>query len=154
MVKNHLKNYCRRIQIRIFINIESKSKILPCHTPNLSTTFHSYPSTTFWDILHTNKQTNKQEEDVMQSTILAKSMNKFKLKINLWLNSMTKYATPLQISIIRMKIDNFWNLAYVILLAYNITSKIIGGWGQWPDMQILFKLQVNDLKIEDFRNLP
>ena len=39
------------------------------------------------------------------------------LKNNWWLNSMTKYATPLQISSHQIKIDNFRNLAYVDLLA-------------------------------------
>ena len=33
------------------------------------------------------------------------------------------------------------------------TLKLIGGWLQWPDMQMLFKFQVNWIKIEDFRNL-
>ena len=32
-----------------------------------------------------------------------------------------------------------------------ITSKVISGWIQWPDMQILFKFQVNRMKFEDFR---
>ena len=35
----------------------------------------------------------------------------------------------------------------------NLTSKIIGGWIQWPNMQLLFKFQDNRMKIEDFRNL-
>ena len=34
-----------------------------------------------------------------------------------------------------------------------LTSKIIGGWIQWPEIYyILFKCQVNQMKIEDFRN--
>ena len=33
------------------------------------------------------------------------------------------------------------------------TSKLIGGWINWPDMQMLFKFQVNWIIIEDFRNL-
>ena len=33
------------------------------------------------------------------------------------------------------------------------TSELVGGWIQWPDMQMLFKFQVNGIKIEDFRNL-
>ena len=33
------------------------------------------------------------------------------------------------------------------------TSKLVGGWIQWPDMQMLFKFQVNRIKIEDFRNV-
>ena len=32
------------------------------------------------------------------------------------------------------------------------TSKSIGGWIQQPDMKMLFKFQVNWIKIEDFRN--
>ena len=31
--------------------------------------------------------------------------------------------------------------------------KIIGGWIQWPNMKTLFKFHVNQMKIEDFRNL-
>ena len=53
-----------------------------------------------------------------------------------------------------MKIDNFRNLAFVDLLADGPqkpqkprgTSKVIGGWIQWPDMQILFNFQVNGMK--------
>ena len=33
-----------------------------------------------------------------------------------------------------------------------MTSKRIGGWIQWRNMQLLFKFQVNRMKIEDFRN--
>ena len=33
-----------------------------------------------------------------------------------------------------------------------VISKIIGGRIQWPDVQILFKFQVNEMKIEDFTN--
>jgi len=33
----------------------------------------------------------------------------------------------------------------------NLTSAIIGGWIQWPNMQLLFKLQVNQMKIDNFR---
>ena len=51
-----------------------------------------------------------------------------------------------------MKIDNFRNLADVDLLVY-IDLKIRGGWIQWPDMQILFKFQVNQMFIENFRKL-
>ena len=43
-----LNNSCIQIRFRIFTNIES---ICPRHTPNLSTTFHPNPSTTFWDIM-------------------------------------------------------------------------------------------------------
>ena len=35
----------------------------------------------------------------------------------------------------------------------NLTSKIIGGWIQWPNMQILFKFQVNRMKNDNFRKL-
>jgi len=58
MVKNHFKNCSSRIRIRIFTKIYS---VRPCHTPNLSTKFHPNSSKTCWDILHTNKQTNKQK---------------------------------------------------------------------------------------------
>ena len=34
----------------------------------------------------------------------------------------------------------------------NLTSKIIGGWIQWPNKQLLFKSQVNRMKIDNFRN--
>ena len=50
-----------------------------------------------------------------------------------------------------MKIDNFRKSAYVVILAYD-DLKNIGGWIQRPDMQILFKFQVNRMKIEHFRN--
>ena len=33
-----------------------------------------------------------------------------------------------------------------------LTWKVISGWIQWLDMQILFKFQVNRMKIEDFRD--
>ena len=45
--------------IRTFTKIES---IRPCHTPNLPTKFHPDPSTTFLDILHRDRQTNKEIE--------------------------------------------------------------------------------------------
>ena len=35
------------------------------------------------------------------------------LKSNWWLSSMTKYATPLQISVNRMKIDNLRSLLFL-----------------------------------------
>ena len=45
-----------------------------------------------------------------------------------------------------------WKLT-ILEIQPMLTSKIIiGGWIQWPDMQILFKFQVNRMKIEDFRN--
>ena len=34
----------------------------------------------------------------------------------------------------------------------NLTLIIIDGWIQWPNMQILFKFQVNWMKIDNFRN--
>ena len=34
----------------------------------------------------------------------------------------------------------------------NLTLKIIGDWIQWPNMQLLFKFQVNWMKIDNFRN--
>ena len=51
-----------------------------------------------------------------------------------------------------MKIDNFRNLAYVDLLTYgdlknNCCLK------QQADMQMVFKFQVNQIKIHNFRNL-
>ena len=33
----------------------------------------------------------------------------------------------------------------------NPLKKIIGGWIQWPNMQLLFKFQVNRMKIDNFR---
>ena len=51
-----LNNYRIQIRIGIFTKIES---ISTCHTPNLSTKFHPNQSTTFLDILHTDKQTNE-----------------------------------------------------------------------------------------------
>ena len=32
-----------------------------------------------------------------------------------------------------------------------LISKIIGGWIQQPDVQMVFKFHVNQMKIEDFR---
>ena len=57
-LKKNNKNSRLQIRIRIFTKIES---VGPCHTPNLSAKFHPNPSTTFWDILHTNKQTDREE---------------------------------------------------------------------------------------------
>ncbi len=34
-----------------------------------------------------------------------------------------------------------------------MTSTIICGWIQWPNMQLLFKFQVNQMKIDNLRNL-
>ena len=34
-----------------------------------------------------------------------------------------------------------------------LTSKIVGGWVQWPDMQILMKFQVNQMEIDNFRKM-
>ena len=58
-----------------------------------------------------------------------------------------------------MKIEDFRNPTEVVdlwpMLTFwsMLTSKIIGGWIQWPDGEILFKFEVNQMKIEDFRNL-
>ena len=57
-ITSKLNNPRIQMRIRIFTKIES---IRPSDTPNLSTKFHPDPSTTFWDILHTNKQTNRQK---------------------------------------------------------------------------------------------
>ena len=58
MVRNHLKNSSRRIRIRIFTKFDS---VRHCRTLNASTKFHFDPPTTFWDILYTDKQTNRQK---------------------------------------------------------------------------------------------
>ena len=63
MVKNHF-NSSSWIRIRIFNKIES---VLPCHTPNLPTKFHPDPCTTFWDILHTNKQRQTDRQTDMKT---------------------------------------------------------------------------------------
>ena len=34
----------------------------------------------------------------------------------------------------------------------NLSTIIIGGWIQWPNMQLLFKFQVNRMKIDNFRD--
>ena len=57
MMKNHFRNSSGRIWM--FTKIES---IRPCRTPNLPTKLHRNPSTTFWDILHTNKQADRQTD--------------------------------------------------------------------------------------------
>ena len=46
-----------------------------------------------------------------------------------------------------MKIDNFRNSAYIDRLAYVDLQNIIGGWIQWLKIYILFKFQVNRMKI-------
>ncbi len=51
----------------------------------------------FWDILYTDKQTNKKKTSC-RARYLQNPKNKFDLKNNWWLNSMTKYATRFQIS--------------------------------------------------------
>ena len=33
-----------------------------------------------------------------------------------------------------------------------LISKLIGGWINWPDMQMIFQFQVNRMKIDNFRN--
>ena len=50
-------------------------------------------------VTNKNRQTNKNKKDVIHGTILVKSIKQiWPQKNNWWLNSMTKYATHLQIS--------------------------------------------------------
>ena len=57
-----------------------------------------------------------------------------------------------------MKIEDFRNTTLVVNLGpmltfwSMLTSKVIGAWIPWPDVQMVFKFQVNRMKIEDFRN--
>ena len=59
-----------------------------------------------WKTLWLVQVTDKQDEDVVQTTILPKSIKT------------------------------------------NLTSKIIGAWIKWPNMQILFKFQASRMKID------
>ena len=74
------------------------------------------------------------------------------------MNSETWHENALQILSQLDENWGFWKispkLAYVDILAdYMLTSKLKGGWIQWPDVQMLFKFQVNWIKIEDLRKL-
>ena len=51
-----------------------------------------------------------------------------------------------------MKIEDFRNLAYVDLFDIVDLKKVIGGWIQWDDMQMLFECQANQMKIDNFWN--
>ena len=52
-----------------------------------------------------------------------------------------------------MKIEDFWNITLVVDLCLILTSKIMGGWIQWHDVQTVFKSQVSWMKTDNFRNL-
>ena len=78
-------------------------------------------------------------------------------KNNRWLNSVIWYVNLFQIST-QMKIEDLENLAQIGLLVYvdllaDVYIKIVGGWIQWPDMQMLLKFQVDRMKIEILENL-
>ena len=81
------------------------------------------------------------------------------VKINRWMNSMTWYANALQISSQSEENCRFleiWQmLTFWSILTFwpMVTSKWICGWIQRRDMHMLFKFQVNRIKIEDFRHL-
>ena len=62
----------------------------------------------------------------------------FEVKFVLWILQLSCSARLLHVT---------WKIHPTIL-----TSKIIGGWIQWPNVQILFKFQVNRLKIGNFWN--
>ena len=68
-----------------------------------------------------------------------------------WLNSVTWYANGLQIS---SQSDENWGF-YKSSLCWSFglcwPQKLIGGWVQRPNLQVVFKFQVNQMKIEDFR---
>ena len=52
-----------------------------------------------------------------------------------------------------MKIEDFRNPTLVVDFWLMMTSKIICGWIQWPDIHILFTFQVNRMKIDNFINV-
>ena len=79
-------------------------------------------------------------------------LTKDNLNSNKWLNSMTWCANALQIS---SQSDENWGFHKIWpKLAFwpKFISKLIGGWIQRPDMKRLFKFQVNQMKIDNFRN--
>ena len=65
---------------------------------------------------------------------------------------MTKYANPLEISSQSDENWGFYKIWPKLAFWPMVTSKLIGGWIQCPDMQMLFEFQVNWIKTEDFRN--
>ena len=130
MVKNHLKNY--QIRIRIFTKIES---FLPCDTHKVSTKFHPNPSTTFevsYKITFLALSLNGKKKKSLKNLVVgsgsrsSQKSHRFILISFWWRSWMTKYAT--------------WMTKYA--------------WIQWPNMQFLFKFQVNGLKVEDLEIPP
>ena len=73
-----------------------------------------------------DRQTNRQTRNTScRARYLQNLWNKFDLKNNWWVNSMTWYATPLQIS---SQSDENWHLEIRPMLTFwpMLTSKIIG----------------------------
>ena len=66
------KTYQIWTRIRIFTKIES---VRHCHAPTMSTKFHPYPSTTLWDIPHTDRETNKQMKLLVEQGIAGITMS-------------------------------------------------------------------------------
>ena len=78
-------------------------------------------------------------------------------KNNRRLNLVTWYVNPFQISTQSdenwgfRKCGPHWPFGLFLTSWPMFTSKLIGGWIRWPVLQMLFKFQVNRMKIEDFR---
>ena len=78
------------------------------------------------------------------------------LKMYRWLNSVTWDENALQISSQSNENGGFskiWpKLAYWPMSTFwpMFISELVGGWIQWPDVQMFFKFKVNRIKIEKF----
>ena len=79
-----LNNSCIQIRIRIFTKIES---VRPYHTPNLPTKFPLDLCTTFWDVHHTFRQTERGEN--ITSFTFGGGGNKTSYKLLLWHEFLT-----------------------------------------------------------------
>ena len=166
MVKNQF-NHQIRIRIRIFTNIEA---ILPCHTPNMSTKFPPIPETTFWDIvLHIIFGPISQWWRITWKIFVVASESGSSPKSNQFLlvihptfpqDYIQIRAQLFEISCTQTNKQTDRQTRRRPRAGHgtckihktNLTSKIIGGSIQWPNIQLLFKFQVNRMKINNFRN--
>ena len=141
MVKNHLKIWNSRIQIRIFTKIEW---IRRGHTPNLSTKFHPNASTTFWDIvLYISLALSLNGEESLKK--LNNPRIQIRIRIFPKIESLLPCHTPnMSTKFHRNPSTTFWDIVLYISLALSLNveeslKKIIGsGFGSSPKLNQFF----------------
>ena len=112
-----------------------------------------YGCQTTWHMMVIFNENPVQISSIKWKLTILEILANVDLKNNWWLTSVRWYENSvwnfksigLKFAILEIRpMLTFWLM---------LTSKIIGSWIQWPNVQILFKFQVNRMKIEDFRKL-